>query len=424
MKVKKILGLVFVVGMVMSTGCSAKTSSESKAPESSSKEKTLTVWSRGNETDRQSQAFKDAVIQFEEQEGATVDYQIIPHPDVVTKWNSAFASGTAPDVMDVGIVHIVERINLGHIVPLNDFVDTWAGKDDIYPQILDIGTMNENIYAIGHLPDPQVFMYRKDMFAEAGLDPETPPANWDELLEYAEKLTVKDEEGNITRGGIAVPTQSSRFMASILVRQNEGTFADETTGLPTMNSKEGIETLEFMSKLHEYSTIFDNGKSETIPLFLDSAAMGYVANSQLANYLEKNPDMVDKVGIIADVPGKTDAAWCGVWFYSITSQAENPELAWKFINFMTSKEILTDRIASTGLATPFASTAEEFIKLDPVLNEAIIGAIEVGAGNPKVSWAPLYEKALDTAGEEVFYGVKTPEEALNDAQTKLLEEIE
>lgn len=38
------------------------------------------------------------------------------------------------------------------------------------------------------------------MFREAGLNPDTPPADWDELLEYAEKLTVRDGDA-VTRAG-------------------------------------------------------------------------------------------------------------------------------------------------------------------------------------------------------------------------------
>ncbi|MGB7160282.1 MAG: extracellular solute-binding protein [Tepidisphaeraceae bacterium] len=37
-------------------------------------------------------------------------------------------------------------------------------------------------------------LYRKDLFYEAGLDPERPPRDWDEFLEYARKLTIPERQ--------------------------------------------------------------------------------------------------------------------------------------------------------------------------------------------------------------------------------------
>ena len=48
-------------------------------------------------------------------------------------------------------------------------------------------------------------MYRKDYFKEAGLDPNSPPETWEELYDYAKKLVVMDDSGNVERGGFDVP---------------------------------------------------------------------------------------------------------------------------------------------------------------------------------------------------------------------------
>ena len=48
-----------------------------------------------------------------------------------------------------------------------------------------------------------VLMYRKDLFAEAGIDPDRPPTTWDELLDYARRLTVpsRNQYGLMIYGG-------------------------------------------------------------------------------------------------------------------------------------------------------------------------------------------------------------------------------
>jgi len=379
----------------------------------------VTIWSRGTETEPLAGPLIEALEKFEAENNVTVNYQFVPHSDVITKYNAAFASNTAPDVIDIGIVHLIGRINLGHIIPMDDYVADWAGKDDIFPQMLDLGTVNEHVYAIAHYPSPNIFVYRKDMFEQAGLDPESPPQSWDQLLEYAEKLTVYDGGGNIEISGFVMPTQGARFIANTMIRQNGSHFVDEANNSPTMTTPEAVETLEFMNALYQYSAAYDSSNDDSNPIWLDKGAMGYVASDRIKNYVTQNPEMKEKFGYVACVPGVESASWCGVHFYAMTSQAGDPDLAWSLIEHLTSEETLARRVESAGLSSTFQSASEKYASLDPEINQAIVDAISIGAGNPRVSWAADYEIELDQALEEVFYGVSTPEEALAKAQTNL-----
>ena len=51
-----------------------------------------------------------------------------------------------------------------------------------------------------------VLYWNKDLFKEAGLDPNKPPANWDEMVEYAQKLTKGDASGKVTQWGVQIPS--------------------------------------------------------------------------------------------------------------------------------------------------------------------------------------------------------------------------
>lgn len=414
-----------MIALLCASSCSNNSDSISSmvSEETESKTQVIEMWSRGTETDSHAPSLIKALQDFGEEHGVEVKYQFIPHSDAPTKWNAAFASSTAPDVMDIGISHMIERINLKHIVPLDSYVEQWEEKDDIYPAMMDLGTYDDHVYAIAQFPDPQIFVYRKDKFEEAGLDPESPPQNWDQMLEYAEKLTEYDSNGNVTFAGFAMPTQGARFIANLMIRQNGTLLADEENNLPTMVTPEAIETFEYMNSLYQYSTVFDAEQTDTNPLINDSGAMGYMANGVVSNYLANNPDMKDKFGFAANVPGKESAAWCGVWFYTMTSQADDPELAWELIEYLTSTEVMKARVDEAGLPAPYQSVAEYFIEQDPAINTAIMDAVSCGAGNPKVSWSNLYEQELDAALESMFYGEKTPEEALTTAQNNLLKEI-
>ena len=51
-----------------------------------------------------------------------------------------------------------------------------------------------------------VLYWNKELFKEAGLDPEKAPATWQEQLEFAQKLTKRDSAGNVSQWGIQIPS--------------------------------------------------------------------------------------------------------------------------------------------------------------------------------------------------------------------------
>src|SRR5690606_26146924 len=65
-------------------------------------------------------------------------------------------------------------------------------KDQFYPHLWESVMYEDKPYAVPFNTDTRLLFYNKDAFKEAGLDPEKPPATWDELEEYAEKLDIKD----------------------------------------------------------------------------------------------------------------------------------------------------------------------------------------------------------------------------------------
>src|SRR3546814_9554899 len=67
-----------------------------------------------------------------------------------------------------------------------------------------------------------VMYWNKEAFQEAGLDPETPPQNWNELVEYGQKLTKRDASGNVARWGVQIPSSGFPYwLFQALTTQND-----------------------------------------------------------------------------------------------------------------------------------------------------------------------------------------------------------
>ena len=75
------------------------------------------------------------------------------------------------------------------------------------------------IYSIPFQRSTMVLYYNKDAFKEAGLDPETPPATWEELAEYGQKLTDDGRYGV----GIALNSGSAQWAFTGFCLQNANT---------------------------------------------------------------------------------------------------------------------------------------------------------------------------------------------------------
>lgn len=134
---------VLLMSILAGCGDSNGNSGASQTADSGEKQ-TLVVWSRDTEDSQVGRAVESDKAAFEKETGVSVELLHIAHNDVVAKWNTAFAGGTAPDVMDVGVSHIVGRVELGHLLPLDDYYNAWEGKDDLASSMVEYGSYDGN----------------------------------------------------------------------------------------------------------------------------------------------------------------------------------------------------------------------------------------------------------------------------------------
>ncbi|MGE5124266.1 MAG: extracellular solute-binding protein [Acidobacteriaceae bacterium] len=92
-------------------------------------------------------------------------------------------------------------VSEGLILPLDDLMAA-ANFDmaDLNPELLK--ECNYGVYfCMPWGTDTHILLYNKDMFEDAGLDPEKPPETLEQLVEFADKLTKVDADGNLTQVG-------------------------------------------------------------------------------------------------------------------------------------------------------------------------------------------------------------------------------
>ncbi|MCC6956234.1 MAG: ABC transporter substrate-binding protein, partial [Anaerolineales bacterium] len=163
-------------------------------------------------------------------------------------------AGNPPDVLTMHQTNIIQNVSLGILQPVDDLAKEFGLTGDDFVKTAWEGTqVDGKRYAIPLDLHPLGLYYNVDFFEKAGLDPNKPPTNKEEFLEYAKKLTV-DENGDGTpeqygialgySGGVPFRTWMS------LVWQNEGQhILNEDRTKAAFNTPEAINALQFLYDL-------------------------------------------------------------------------------------------------------------------------------------------------------------------------------
>lgn len=434
------IALLLLFTMILTTACGGNieklnpSDKDTDTPDKQGQEKAdtpdkenikISFWRAG--TDEMRSDYWDRVISEFKAENENVDIELTSIPwgnEIETKLNAAYASDTAPDIISHAIAAIPQRAGLGQFASLDEYMADWDQKDNIIDNILELGSYKGKVYGIGFVPNPHTFVWRKDFFEEAGLDPERPPETWEGLADYAVKLTKK--EGNLTvRAGFHIPTANGYQRWQAFALQNGADLVDIENNEPLFDSPESIEAVEFLTDmvLKGVSIPADQYKEGTDPFESGQAAMTYSAATNVANLIKENPELEDKIGFAGPHGRKQKATFSGLDLLFLSSDSKYKDTGWDFIKFTMTDEETWKRYEEIGSAVVLKSLEERFIEDDPQINEAVIEAIEFGRGAPMVPYANKLWEFISQGLEQAYYGQKSPEQAMKDAADDFKKEV-
>ncbi|MCP4576285.1 MAG: ABC transporter substrate-binding protein, partial [Deltaproteobacteria bacterium] len=188
------------------------------------------------------------------------------YSDTMTKAMTALKGGTPPNLSVILSTEIFTLMDNDAIVPFDDLVTTDQEKkwlNSFYPALMENSRTAGKTWSIPFQRSTIVMYYNKDAFRKAGLDPDAPPATWDELVEMGKKLVVKDSSGKTTQWGLEIPSTGYPYwMFGALCRQN-GEVLMNTAGTEVYFKNPGVvQALEFWKDLGQTHGIMPKGTIE------------------------------------------------------------------------------------------------------------------------------------------------------------------
>jgi multiple sugar transport system substrate-binding protein len=421
MAVFKKLVTTFAATVMLGTvlaGCGDKdsaSSSEGKG-KGSDEQVTITYWDGAWNTNT-----AKIVEKFEEKyPNINIDVQQFPDNGMSDKYLLALKQGNGPDLVNMAVDWIHPFEATGGLLPLDDFIkEENVDLKDFYDGAITVATIEDKVYALPYRSETHGLIYNTELFSKEGIDSSKGPKDWTEVLEAAKKITKDDTFGMALPGTNLGNVTTQLFN---MIQSNGGSVLNEDNTKSTLSQPEALEMAELYVDLYKKHKVVPNSMLQN-----DNVAnRNLFANGKIGMYMSgiydiepiKQANANAKLGV-AKIPANSDQKIIlGGWAVGITKESENPEAAWKFLNFITQPDISAE-YSVTFSSRKSAATNEKY--QDP-LSKAFLESLEYAEPLPQIpQWNQIKQIVFDQLQLALTDELST-EEAMKQA-SKSIDEL-
>jgi ABC-type glycerol-3-phosphate transport system substrate-binding protein len=335
---------------------------------------------------------------------------------------NALARGTGPDAILITADSILSHKDKLTLVPYTAlpqraFMDSYIQEANIY-------LSEDGVLAIPFTIDPLVMYWNRDTFNVAGLA--TYPKYWDEFYSLSQKLTVKDQNGNIRKSAIAMGvfsniTNARELLGSLLLQSGNPVTALGRDGFFASTIKVGVSAdpspaIKYFTQFvdpsnanYSWNRAMPNDKSA----FLSGVLTTYFGfASELAGIRDKNPNLNYDVAPLPQLrTGGQKTTYGRLYGFSFVRASAKANSAYEIVSILTKPQYLSSLSETMYLPTVMNELIAQG-STDPYISifnqEALISKTWLDA-DPASS-----RQILSSVIESITSGKKTIQEALRD----------
>ena len=348
------------------------------------------------------------------------------YQETLVKALTAHKAGQAPVTSVLLSTDMFTLIDEDAIVPIDNFVKTADDKawlNGFYKAFMMNSQSGGKTWGVPFQRSTVVMYYNKELFKEAGLDPNKPPATWAELKQAATKLTKKDASGKVTQWGVQIPSSGFPYwLFQTLTTTNDAILANEAGNAVKFDDPKVVEALQYWVDLAK-AGVHPPGVVEwgTTPkdFFEKKVAMMYTTTGNLTN-VKANAKFDFGVAMIPANKRKGSPTGGGNFYIFKKSSPAQQEAAFKFIKWVTQPE----RAAQWSMDTGYVAVSEAAYGTDALRKygrdfpPALVARDQLPFSVAELSTHDNQRvtKALNDGLQAALTGTKTPAQALAGAQ--------
>lgn len=342
---KKLLSMVLAGTMIFSlAACGSNNESEKSSSDISQgdEKKSVTIWVEKIFSDEANAKIEERLKEYEKEKNVTVNYEMVPATDFVTKLNAAIEAGqSVPDIISADTTKVLNYYPNIPCKDVTDLVNKINGERPYLEASYEGTKIDDKYYYVPFYSSSALMFIRKDKLAEAGIT--EMPATWDEVFEVAEK--VSDPENDFY--GLAIGCGENDDDDENLFRQymwNEGGYLFDEDGNITIDEKVQA-TFDTYAKLYNDkvvppdATTWDAGGNNSSYL-AGRTAICFNAPT-LYNALisdEQYSDLLANTVVLAPPAGSDNSVFMNFnRGFAIMNTCEDDELASDVISYLMDK---------------------------------------------------------------------------------------
>ena len=381
--------------------------------------KDITVWlMNGSAPDA---VIKRVNAQFNQAHPNTkVNIQIQQWDGIQEKTTTALAGNNPPDVLEIGSTLVSKFADSGGLEDLSS-KKADLGGDTWLQGLTDAGTLDGKLYGIPYYAGDRAVLYRKDMFAKAGIT--TLPSDRAGFVATMAKLQAK--YGSDKQFSALYFPGQYWYAALPFIWDEGGEVAVQDNGqwkgaLDSPQSQAGLSALKDIVTKYSKAPVNgnENDNDPAVPLGEGKAGMIIDAGWKVGTVEKAHPQLKGQIGVFP-VPsknaGQTAPVFLGGSNLAVSAGSDAPELAYEWIKILAGTKAQTD-LATTGGVIPNSTSLLTLHAKDPVLSVFDLAAKNSRSTPSTPKWANVESgTVLQDMLVSIFSGKKSVADATTDA---------
>ncbi len=331
-------------------------------------------------------------------------------------------SGTAPDVVHFDRYKVGEWAFNGLFQPIDQYLTGINPRMTFLNGPLQEALFKGRLYAIPTDTDIRGLFWNVAQLNESGLPGERGPQTWEELNDFARKLTRFKGDGTPERVGL-VPWVGNWYWHAWMWSFG-GDYFDAATFQPTLNRSENVRAFEWMAEFAKrYGTpaqLNAAGISGDMWVSFTSGRISMVPAHHYAavRFRQANPNLDMWGGPVPHPAGGRNGTWSGGLALVMPQGAKHPEAAARFLQFMARPEVQVRFYELTGAIPATLAGLRQIVQRAEPLYRVFLAQSDVA--NWRHPFTGIIGTAANQAQNEVINLQKPAQQALDEAQQRLL----